>query len=108
MPSQIVSLFTSDASVIESGTVYVRVVSLSYIFFCISQVMVATMRAVETAKIGLYVSFVTLIVNVVCNYILIFGKLGFPGHSGGDRCGGGYAVSRIIEAAVMVVTCAAR
>ena len=78
LPSQIVSLFTSDASVIEAGTVYVRVVSLSYIFFCISQVMVATMRAVETAKIGLYVSFVTLIVNVVCNYILIFGKLGFP------------------------------
>ena len=50
LPSQIVSLFTSDASVIESGTVYVRVVSLSYIFFCISQVMVATMRAVEPAK----------------------------------------------------------
>ena len=78
LPSQIVSLFTSDASVIESGTVYVRVVSLSYIFFCISQVMVATMRAVETAKIGLYVSFVTLIVNVICNYILIFGKFGMP------------------------------
>ena len=35
LPSQIVSLFTSDASVIESGTVYVRVVtSFRTIFFC--------------------------------------------------------------------------
>lgn len=102
LPSQIVSLFTSDASVIESGTVYVRVVSLSYIFFCISQVMVATMRAVETAKIGLYVSFVTLIVNVICNYILIFGKLGFPA-LGVTGAAVATLFSRIIEAAVMVV-----
>lgn len=102
LPSQIVSLFTSDASVIESGTVYVRVVSLSYIFFCISQVMVATMRAVETAKIGLYVSFVTLIVNVICNYILIFGKLGFPA-LGVTGAAVATLFSRIIEAAVMVI-----
>ena len=102
LPSQIVSLFTSDASVIESGTVYGRVVSLSYIFFCISQVMVATMRAVETAKIGLYVSFVTLIVNVICNYILIFGKLGFPA-LGVTGAAVATLFSRIIEAVVMVV-----
>lgn len=57
LPSQIVSLFTSDASVIESGTVYVRVVSLSYIFFCISQVMVATLfsRIIEAAVMVVYV-----------------------------------------------------
>ena len=79
-----------------------RVVSLSYIFFCISQVMVATMRAVETAKIGLYVSFVTLMVNVICNYILIFGKLGFPA-LGVTGAAVATLFSRIIEAAVMVV-----
>ena len=64
--------------------------------------MVATMRAVETAKIGLYVSFVTLIVNVICNYILIFGKLGFPA-LGVTGAAVATLFSRIIEAAVMVV-----
>ena len=54
-PAQIMAIFTDDASVIEMGTPYVRIISLSYLFFCISQVMVASMRAVETAKIGLYV-----------------------------------------------------
>ena len=43
------------------GTPYVRVVSLSYLFFCISQVLIASMRAVETAKIGLFVSCVALV-----------------------------------------------
>ena len=62
-PVQIMGIFTDDPSVIEMGAPYVRVVCLSYLFFCISQVMIASMRAVETAKIGLYVSFVALAVG---------------------------------------------
>lgn len=102
LPSQIMSIFTHDPSVIEMGTPYVRIVSISYIFFCISQVMVASMRAVETAKIGLYVSFVTLGFNVLLNYILIFGKLGFPalGVSGAAIA---TLISRILEAVIMVI-----
>lgn len=101
-PAQIMAIFTDDASVIEMGTPYVRIISLSYLFFCISQVMVASMRAVETAKIGLYVSFVALGVNVSLNYILIFGKLGLPA-LGVTGAAIATLISRIVEAAVMVV-----
>lgn len=44
----------------------------------------------------------TLIVNVICNYILIFGKLGFPA-LGVTGAAVATLFSRIIEAAVMVV-----
>ncbi len=101
-PSYVMAFFIQDQSVIEMGTPYVRVVGMSYLFFCISQVMVASMRAVETAKIGLYVSFVTLGVNVVLNYVLIFGKLGLPA-LGVTGAAIATLISRILEAAVMVV-----
>ena len=101
-PSYVMAFFIQDTSVIEMGTPYVRVVGMSYLFFCISQVMVASMRAVETAKIGLYVSFMTLGVNVVLNYVLIFGKLGLPA-LGVTGAAIATLVSRILEAVVMVV-----
>lgn len=101
-PAQIMGFFTGDAAVVEMGTPYVRIVSLSYLFFCISQVMVASMRSVETAKIGLYVSFLTLGVNVLLNYIFIFGKLGFPA-LGVTGAAIATLISRILEAIVMVV-----
>ena len=101
-PSYVMAFFIQDASVIEMGTPYVRVVGMSYLFFCISQVMVASMRAVETAKIGLYVSFMTLGVNVILNYVLIFGKLGLPA-LGVTGAAIATLISRILEAVVMVV-----
>ncbi|MBO5253747.1 MAG: MATE family efflux transporter [Clostridia bacterium] len=101
-PSYVMAFFIQDQSVIEMGTPYVRVVGMSYLFFCISQVMVASMRAVETAKIGLYVSFMTLGVNVILNYVLIFGKLGLPA-LGVTGAAIATLVSRILEAVVMVV-----
>jgi len=101
-PSYVMAFFIQDTSVIEMGTPYVRVVGMSYLFFCISQVMVASMRAVETAKIGLYVSFMTLGVNVILNYVLIFGKLGLPA-LGVTGAAIATLVSRILEAVVMVV-----
>ena len=101
-PSYVMAFFIQDAAVIEMGTPYVRVVGMSYLFFCIAQVMVASMRSVETAKIGLYVSFMTLGVNVVLNYVLIFGKLGLPA-LGVTGAAIATLISRILEAAVMVV-----
>ncbi len=77
-PSVVIGLFTQEAGVIQEGAVYLQIVGFTYLFFCISQVMIASMRSVETAKIGLYISIIALVVNVSLNYILIFGKLGFP------------------------------
>ncbi len=77
-PAAIIRLFTAEAGVIQEGAVYLQIVGFTYLFFCIAQVMIASMRSVETAKIGLYISLMTLAVNVSLNYVLIFGKLGFP------------------------------
>lgn len=78
IPTQIIRIFTDDISVVEQGTIYLRCVSLSYVFFCITQALISAMRSIEVAHIGMTVSLFSLVVNIVMNYILIFGKLGFP------------------------------
>lgn len=77
LPTPIIRFFTADEGVIAEGTVYLRWVALSYIFFCVTQALIAAMRAVEVARIGMLVSLVSLAVNIGLNYVLIFGKLGF-------------------------------
>lgn len=78
VPRPIISLFTDDAGVIADGALYLRLVCFSYVFFCITQALIASMRSVEVARIGMGVSLISLVVNVSLNYILIFGKFGFP------------------------------
>lgn len=99
LPGAIIGLFTKEAGVIAEGTVYLQIVGFTYLFFSISQVMIAAMRSVETAKIGLYISIMALVVNVGLNYVLIFGKLGLPA-MGVKGAAIATLISRILEAAV--------
>ena len=77
-PEWMIRAFTQEPGVIQEGAAYVQIVGFTYLFFSISQVMIAAMRSVETARIGLYISLMSLIVNVSLNYVFIFGHLGFP------------------------------
>ncbi len=77
-PRQVISIFTAETAVIDNAVEYISVICFSYIFFCITQALIASMRSVESARIGLYVSLTSLITDVALNYLLIFGKLGFP------------------------------
>ena len=77
-PEWTIRIFTQDPGVIQEGAAYVQIVGFTYLFFSISQVMIAAMRSVETARVGLYISLIAMVVNVSLNYVFIFGHLGFP------------------------------
>lgn len=102
-PSQIIRIFTPDADVVADGADYLRIVGFSYIFFCISQVSIASMRSVETAKIGLYVSVLALFVNVGLNYLFIFGVAGVIPAMGIKGAAIATLISRFIEMAAVVI-----
>lgn len=101
-PRPILSVFTPDETVIETGAAYLRIVCLSYVFFCLTQALIASMRSVEAARVGMVVSLISLVVNVGLNYLLIFGKLGLPalGVAGAALA---TLISRIAETACMAV-----
>ena len=77
-PWQVLSLLTPEQNVAAAAVPYLQITGASFLFFAISQVLIAMLRGVENARIGMYVSFGSLAINVVLNWVLIFGHLGFP------------------------------
>ncbi len=101
LPTQIMSIFTTEADVIELGAQYLRVTALIYLPHGISLVLSNVLRSIGNAKLGLYVSIASFIVNIGANYIFIFGKFGAPAL--GVM---GAAVGTLIARAVELLFCA--
>ena len=101
-PMQILRIFTNEEKVITEGLKYMNIIRFTYIFFSITQVLIASMRCVERVKIGMYVSIVTFFVNVSLNWILIFGHFGAPalGIRGSATA---TLIARILETIIMIV-----
>ena len=75
---QIMSLYTTSPQVIELGVSYLRIVLVSYPVTSITMLLCSVMRSTEQVKVALVSNSTAIIVNIVLNYLLIFGKLGFP------------------------------
>lgn len=77
-PRFVMGIMTNNTEVIECGASYLRWVGISYLLFSVTLMLISTMRAVEMVRIGLINSIVALFVNVIGNYVLIYGHLCFP------------------------------
>jgi putative MATE family efflux protein len=78
LPRQIMQLFTVDNAVIEYGIIYMRFVSFSYILTSVSIAYSFAARNIGDVSVPMFIGAVSLIINGVFNFILIFGYLGFP------------------------------
>src|SRR5690554_24158 len=77
-PDQIIGIFSDVPDVKKEALDYLKIIRYTYIFFCVTQVLIASMRCVETVKVAMYLSIVTFFVNVFFNWVFIFGNLGAP------------------------------
>jgi len=78
VPEFIMKIFSEDSEVIRLGVDYLRIVSLSYIITGISFAYAVASRSIGQAKMPMIASIVSFFVNLIFNYLLIFGKFGFP------------------------------
>jgi len=101
-PAYVLRIFTNDHAVIEEGVRYIRILAFSYVFFCLTQTLIGTMRCVEVVRIGVLVSLSTLIISVTGNWLLIFGNWGFP-EMGIQGAAIATLSARVIEAIIMVI-----
>jgi len=77
-PTQLLRVFTDEAEVIEEGVKYIRILCLGSVLNAYNAVTSSARRATEDVRVPLVVSVSSTLVNMVLNYILIYGHFGFP------------------------------
>lgn len=77
-PDPIIHLFSTDPLVVEPGRVYMRIVAPSYIFAAVSSTLSIGFRSINKAKVPLLIAFISLTLNALGNWLLIFGIGPFP------------------------------
>ena len=78
MPQRILGLYTNDKATIQGGVEYLRIYALSFLPVAVTSILSAYLRCACAAKVPLYAGIFASVANTVLNYLLIFGKAGFP------------------------------
>jgi len=68
----------ANEDTLAMSTMYFRIISLSFLPNCWNMCICAAMRAIGKTRVTMVTNMTANLVNVVLNYILINGKLGFP------------------------------
>ena len=92
----ILSVYTEDPAVKALAAQYVRINSLAFLLLAVSAPLEMAFKATQQVKIPMTISTVIFFTNIAINYILIFGKFGFP-KMGVAGAAIGTLSSRIIE-----------
>lgn len=78
IPGKLMMIFTNEPGVIEQGIIYLRYMSFMFIIFGLSTTTFITLRSVGTVKISLAIQAGSFLINLVLNYMFIFGRWGAP------------------------------
>ena len=95
-PSQIMHFYTTDEGVILYGAQYLTITAFIFLIHGISLSLQNLVRSIGDAKLGLYVSIASFVVNIGANWIFIFGKLGAP-RMGAAGAALGTLIARVVE-----------
>ena len=90
------------AATLGFGMDYLTVMLWGLLPFGVSQVYASTLREVGETRLPMFASVAAILVNLVFNYFLIFGKCGFP-ELGVTGAAIATVLSRYVETAVIVV-----
>jgi len=96
-PLMVVNVFTDKPTIAQIGASFLRIAGWSFPLTVLSMGISSLLRSTERVKLPLYASIAALITNFLVNWVLIFGRFGFPAM--GVR---GAAVGAVISSAVNV------
>lgn len=100
-PKFIIHFFSLDEIVVEIAVNYFLIIGFCYPIIAISNVFSMGSRSIRNPKLGMICSSISLGLNIILNYIFIFGKFGMPalGASGAALA---TVISRIVELILLV------
>ena len=89
-----------DADVLDAGTLYLKIIAVSYPFLAMYNAGAALFRSMGNSKISMQISILMNIINIVGNAVCIFGfKMGVDGVAWPS------VVSRVVAAALILRKC---
>lgn len=80
---------------------YMRIMMLGFLPFMVTQVYASTLKECSETVLPMKAAVAAVLTNLVLNYILIFGRLGFPA-MGSLGAAAATVVSRFVELAIVV------
>ena len=100
-PKFIIHFFSFDESVVKVAVNYFSIVGFCYPIIAISNVFSMGSRSIRNPKLGMICSSISLVLNIILNYIFIFGKFKVPalGASGAALA---TVISRIVELILLI------
>lgn len=77
-PQFVMSIFTNSKETVKLGAIYLSIVVISYPFTAVTNAYVSLLRGVNQVKAPVVISSISILINLIFNYLLIYGKFGFP------------------------------
>lgn len=74
----ILNFYSPDQEVVQLGMSYLSISCFAYFFSSLTNVYSFIYRAIQKTHIPMYIGMIVMVVNVLFNYLLIFGKFGLP------------------------------
>lgn len=99
--TNIINIFSKDPEVVRLCKEYFNIIVFCYPLIAISTVFSMGSRSVRNPKLGMICSSIALVVNIVLNYCLIFGKFGFP-NLGVKGAALATVIARMVEFALII------
>lgn len=97
----IILLMGAGPDVVDQGTGFMKLVSLSLIFSTIGMSVAASLRGVGDTRTPMWINVLTNILVIVGDYIFIYGHLGFPA-MGAVGAGWATLLARVISAIIFL------
>ena len=99
-PERVMRIYSSDPALIELGASYLRIVAIMYTPCALSVMLFAGCRGIEQVGIFLKTNIISYPVNIILDYVLLFGKFGFP-ELGITGIAIGTVIARLVELSIL-------
>ncbi len=107
IPEQVLSLYSEDPAVIETGTSYLRIVGWSYAITAVSFAYSSVLRSTGFVRVPMVVSIGAISLKTFLNFGLILGHFGFPA-MGVEGAAIATVIARLVEIFFLLVITYAR
>ncbi|WP_423364111.1 MATE family efflux transporter [Mycoplasma sp. P36-A1] len=78
IPTIPLTLFSNDSETIDAALHFIKYIKYTFLLYSVSTAIGASLKYYGMIKISMYTSILAVIVNIILNYLLIKGNLGFP------------------------------